>query len=66
MMNGEQTHLHNEFLLRLFNKCKGLTLDSSKSKNKDAKKLKLNKTKRSSDRGAFQVMDDYLLKLCNI
>lgn len=55
MMNGEQTRLHNEFLLRLFTKCKGLTADASKSKLKDPKKLKINKTKRNSDRGAFQV-----------
>lgn len=55
MMNHEQTHYHNEFLLCLFNKCRGLTMDTSKNKLKDSKKAKLNKTKRSSDKGTFQV-----------
>lgn len=55
MMNSDQTHLHNIFLLCLFNKCSGLSKATSKTKLKDFKKLKLNKAKRSSDKSSFQV-----------
>ena len=54
-MNSDQAHLHNVFLLCLFNKCNGLSKATSKTKLRDFKKLKMNKSKKSGDKSAFQV-----------
>lgn len=55
VMSSEQTRLHNEFLLCLFNKCTFLTCDSTRGRF-NSKKAKPGKQKRA-ERGPFQPGD---------